>query len=270
MNPLTLIKSYPVTASDDPCLLPSSLNASERPRLKARDLHQALEKQEFSLCYQPQLDLETDSLLGVEVLLRWQHPKWGWISPANFIPLAEETALIVPIGYWVLLQACLQYQQWSRQGLAPLKISVNLSPRQLQQPDLIRQIDRILTLAQMSPTCLELEVTETCFVADLNNAIAVLNQLKEKGMGIAIDDFGTGYCSYASLKHLPIQTLKIDKSFLDNLMNVSKNRVILHSIIDLGHRLKLKIIAEGVETLEQLNILKMLNCDYGQGYFISH
>ncbi len=238
--------------------------------LQAEHLRQALDHQEFVLYYQPQLDLQTGAYLGVEVLLRWHHPQLGWISPNQFIPLAEKTGLIVSIGYWVLLHACYQYQKWQSEGIFPLKLSVNLSPLQLQQPDLIEQIQQVLNLTQMPPHCLELEVTESCLMVNVEEKIGLLNRLQMMGIQIAIDDFGTGYSSFASLKNLPIHTLKIDKSFLEDLMNVSKNRVILHSIIELGHRLKLKIIAEGVETLEQFNILRMFNCDYGQGYFISH
>ncbi len=237
--------------------------------LQTHHFSRALRQQEFSLYYQPQIDLETGSFLGVEVLLRWQHPSLGWISPAEFIPLAEQNGFIVPLGEWILFTACSQYQQWMGEGIAPLKLSVNLSPHQLQQPNLVSKIKKILAKTGMPPDCLELEITESCLVDDLPKTIAILNQFKAMGIRTAIDDFGTGYSSLASLKSLPFDTLKIDKSFLDGITSIKKNCTILHSIIELGHGLKIKIIAEGIETLEQLNLLKTLNCDYGQGYFIS-
>lgn len=244
---------------------PFSLTASLPEWIQ--ELCQALENQDFSLSYQPQIHLATGELLGVETLLRWQHPKLGMISPADFIPIAEKTGLIVPIGYWVLRQSCQQYQQWQREGIAPFKLSVNLSLRQLQEPDLVSQVKAILQETGMNPQSLALEITETLMFQEPDKAIARLHQLKQLGIQIAIDDFGVGYSSLSYLKDLPVQTLKIDKSFLDNLLGIKKNQVILHSIIELGHRLALNIIAEGIENQEQLTLLQQMNCDYGQGYF---
>ncbi len=250
-----------------PPTTPFSLTASLPEWIQ--ELCQALENQALSLSYQPQIHLGTGELLGVETLLRWQHPQLGMISPADFIPIAEKTGLIVPIGYWVLRQSCRQYQQWQREGIPPFKLSVNLSLRQLQEPDLVAQIKAILQETDMNPQYLALEITESLMFYEPEKAIARLNQLKHLGIQIEIDDFGVGYSSLSYLKDLPVQTLKIDKSFLDNLLGTKKNQVILHSIIELGHRLALNIIAEGIENQEQLTLLRQMNCDYGQGYFFS-
>jgi EAL domain-containing protein (putative c-di-GMP-specific phosphodiesterase class I) len=235
----------------------------------AKELSQALEREELFLDYQPQIDLETGKLSGVESLVRWHHPRLGRISPADFIPIAEETGLIIPMGYWILRRACQQYQQWQSLGIAPFKLSVNLSLCQLKDPNLVSVIRSILIETEINPDYLELEITESFMVSDISAAIATLTELRELGIQIAIDDFGTGYSSLSSLKNLPIQTLKIDKSFLDDLSLTNKNQVILQSIIELGHRLKLQIIAEGIENEGQLKILKTMNCDCGQGYFLS-
>jgi EAL domain-containing protein (putative c-di-GMP-specific phosphodiesterase class I) len=234
------------------------------------DLFQALEKEEFTLHYQPQIHLDTGNLLGVETLIRWRHPRLGPISPAEFIPIAEKTGLIVPIGYWVLKQSCLQYQRWRSLDIPPFKLAVNLSLRQLQEEDLLNRIQWILEETQMNPKELALEVTESLVFQDPAQAIARLTGLQKMGIQIAIDDFGVGYSSLSYLKNLPIHTLKIDKSFLDDLITIEKNQVILQSIIELGHRLSLQIIAEGIESQEQLDILKEMKCDYGQGYLFSH
>lgn len=232
-------------------------------------LDQALEQEQFILNYQPQIDLETGQLLGVESLIRWQHPYLGAVAPAEFIPIAEETGLIVPIGHWVLRQSCLQYQKWRASGVPAFKLSVNLSIRQLEEPNLVNQIKAILQETKINPAHLSLEITESLVINDAATAIARLTELQQLGLHIAIDDFGTGYSSLSFLKDLPVHTLKIDKSFLDDLINARKNQLILQSIIELGHRLKLKIIAEGIENHEQFNFLKMMSCDYGQGYFFS-
>ncbi|MGL5032596.1 MAG: putative bifunctional diguanylate cyclase/phosphodiesterase [Microcystaceae cyanobacterium] len=233
------------------------------------EMIQAIDQEQFILHYQPQIDLDTGNLLGVETLIRWPHPRLGPISPADFIPIAERTGLIVPIGYWVLKQSCLQYRRWRALGIPPFKLSVNLSLRQLQEEDLLAQIKMILHSTQMNPTELALEVTESLMFKEPEKAIARLNSLKKLGIQIAIDDFGVGYSSLSYLKDLPIHTLKIDKSFINDLFTGGKDQVILQSIIELGHRLTLKIIAEGIESQEQLHLLKQMKCDYGQGYFFS-
>ena len=167
----------------------------------AKELSQAIERDELLLDYQPQIDLETGQLLGVESLVRWHHPRRGRISPADFIPIAEETGLIIPMGYWILRRACQQYQHWQSLGIAPFKLSVNLSLRQLKDPNLVPTIHSILRETQINPHCLELEITESFMVSDISSAIATLNELRALGIRIAIDDFGTGYSSLSSLKN---------------------------------------------------------------------
>jgi EAL domain-containing protein (putative c-di-GMP-specific phosphodiesterase class I) len=235
----------------------------------AWDMVQALEQDDFFLNYQPQINLSTGQLLGVETLIRWQHPQLGLISPATFIPIAEKNGLIVPMGYWVLKQSCQQYQKWCALGITPFKISVNLSQRQLQEENLIPRIQTILHETQMNPQALTLEVTESLMYKDPEQVIARLTRLKQLGIKIAIDDFGVGYSSLSYLKDLPLHTLKIDKSFIDDLFTTEKDQVILQSIIELGHRLNLDIIAEGIEVPEQLDLLREMKCDYGQGYLFS-
>jgi EAL domain-containing protein (putative c-di-GMP-specific phosphodiesterase class I) len=190
-----------------------------------QELSQALERDELFLDYQPQIDLETGQLLGVESLVRWHHPRLGRISPADFIPIAEETGLIIPMGYWILRRACQQYQQWQSLAIAPFKLSVNLSLCQLKDPNLVAVIRSILIETEINPYHLELEITESFMVSDISAAIATLTELRGLGIQIAIDDFGTGYSSLSSLKNLPIQTLKIDKSFLDDLLIINKNQL---------------------------------------------
>ena len=233
------------------------------------DLRRALERNELLIYYQPQLDLISGQLSGVEALLRWQHPHLGLVSPADFIPLAEETGLIVEVGYWVLRMACQQYQQWQPQGNVDFRLAINLSARQFQQPDLLAQIFQILEETGMPPHRLEFEITESLMMQDIEGTIPVLHQLKEAGIKIAVDDFGTGYSSLAVLRNLPIHVLKIDKSFLKDFLEKSQDAAIIQCIIALSRGLNLKVVAEGIETQEQLTRLRAMNCDYGQGFYIS-
>lgn len=233
------------------------------------DLRKAIERHEFVLYYQPQIELSTQKLVGVEALIRWQHPSLGMVSPALFIPLAEETGLICPIGEWVLRTACNQYQAWQQAGLPKIQIAVNLSAFQLQQYDIVARIAIILEETQMTPEDLELEITETTVMQDLERMTIVLKQLKQIGIKIAIDDFGTGYSSLNLLKHLPVDTLKIDKSFVQDLSDDPNDAKLCQGIIMLGKAFKLEVLAEGVETIKQLNFLKLLSCDRAQGYLIS-
>ncbi|MEB3160398.1 MAG: EAL domain-containing protein, partial [Synechocystis sp.] len=189
----------------------------------AWDMVQALEQEDFFLYYQPQIDLSTGQLWGVETLIRWQHPQFGAISPATFIPIAEKSGLIVPLGYWVLKQSCQQYQKWRTLGIHPFKLSVNLSLRQLQEAELVPRIQTILQDTQMNPQNLALEVTESLMYQDPEKVIARLTRLKQIGIQIAIDDFGVGYSSLSYLKDLPLNILKIDKSFLDDLFSTPKD-----------------------------------------------
>lgn len=233
------------------------------------NLYKALELKEFLLHYQPKMDLATGTIVGMEALLRWQHPELGLIPPSQFIPLAEETGLICPIGEWVLRTACQQNRAWQLAGLPPMQIAVNLSARQFQQPSLVKTIVQILEETQLSPQYLELEITESIAVKDMEFTTSVLRQLRNQDIQISMDDFGTGYSSLSSLKHLPLDSLKIDRSFVRDLTRSVNDAAIIKVVVALGHGLNLKVVAEGVETLEQLKFLQSLNCDGAQGYLFS-
>jgi diguanylate cyclase (GGDEF)-like protein len=237
--------------------------------LLGNHLYKALNRQELLLHYQPQVDLRTGKVVGMEALLRWHHPEIGMISPAQFIPLAEESGLICEIGEWVLRTACAQNRQWQRLGLPPLRISVNLSVRQFQQPNLVKSIAQILQETGLEPHYLELEITESLIMQDIDFAVATLQDLQRLGIYIAMDDFGTGYSSLSALMHLPVNILKIDQSFVQNFNKHNSNRAIISSVIALGHGLHLKLVAEGVETVEQLEFLRQNHCDILQGYLFS-
>ncbi|QNF28375.1 sensor domain-containing protein [Metabacillus elymi] len=227
-------------------------------------LRKALEKNEFILYYQPQLHLETGSVIGVESLIRWNHPKKGLLSPVLFIPVAEENGLIVQIGYWVLDTACRQLTLWHEKGLSNITMGVNISPIQFRHKDFINHLEKILTNNKLDPKYLNLEITESVFM-NIDESLFLLKKLKEIGVKISIDDFGTGYSSLSVLKDLPIDYLKIDKSFVDDLYSNEKN--IVQPIIDMGNNLNLQLVAEGIECKEQLMILKEKKCHIGQGYY---
>lgn len=236
-------------------------------------LRYALDRQEFEVYYQPQMALSwdgqgSDRIVGAEALIRWHHDQQGFISPGKFIPLAEDTGLIVPIGDWILRQTCQQTQTWQQTGLANIEISVNLSSVQFNQPQLSRVIAAILEQTGLPPASLELELTETALMQDAEMAVQILNDLKSLGIKLAIDDFGTGYSSLSYLKQFPIDTLKIDTCFVRGLAKDLKNQAILTAAIHMAHDLGLKVIAEGVETAEELEILRTYHCDIVQGYFI--
>lgn len=231
-------------------------------------LHKALEREELMVYYQPQIDLRTGKIIGTEALIRWNHPEWGFVSPATFIPVAEETGLIIPIGEWVLKTACIQNKAWQNQGYEPVVVSVNLSIRQFLQPDLIDQIARILQETGLEARYLELEITES-MTMDVERTIQTLKKLKSLGIQISMDDFGTGYSSLNNLKRFPIDKLKIDQSFIRDLPDGSKDAAIVSTIIGMSKNLHLKAIAEGVETIEQMNFLKEKDCDEFQGYYWS-
>lgn len=242
----------------------------ERLELEA-DLQRAIEQQQFHLNYQPIVSLSTSKIVGFEALVRWQHPTRGWVSPDKFIPLAEETGLIIPLGKWVLSEACRQLSVWQEQLAQPLplSISVNLSGIQLWNPDVLQSIDEILNSLSLSGSHLKLEITESILMDKESEATAVLAQLKQRQIQLSIDDFGTGYSSLAYLQSFPIDTLKIDRSFISGIEQQDKNLDITRTIIALAHSLELDAIAEGVETQEQLEILRSLGCEYGQGYLFS-
>lgn len=229
-------------------------------------LQRALERKEFEVYYQPQLDIKSRETVGMEALIRWHHPDLGLVSPAEFIPLAEDSGLIVPIGEWVLRTACMQNKSWQDEGLGPLSVSVNLSARQFQQPDLSKAVVLILEETELNPHDLELELTESSIMKNAESAASTLNDLKALGVKISIDDFGTGYSSLGYLKRLPIDVLKIDRSFVRDLTTDPDDAAVVMAIITLAHNLRLKVIAEGVETEEQLRLLHLLRCDLVQGY----
>ncbi len=230
-------------------------------------LYRALKNGEFLLHYQPQFDLSESRLIGVEALVRWKQPESGLISPGIFIPLLEETGLIVPVGEWILKSACAQNKRWQDQGFPPVRIAVNLSSIQFQQADLVQTVRNALQETGMAPEYLELEITENIAVHNEEAVIGILNELRALGIHIAIDDFGVGYSSLSYLKRFPIDKLKIDQSFVRDCNDGAHGDGIVRAIIGMGHSLKLKVIAEGVETWEQLDFLQRNGCDEVQGYF---
>jgi diguanylate cyclase (GGDEF)-like protein/PAS domain S-box-containing protein len=242
--------------------------AMERVRIESA-LRNALERDEFVLHYQPQVDLASGEIVGMEALLRWQHPEMGMVAPSRFIGVAEETGLIVPIGAWVMRAACLQNQAWRQAGLGKLRVAVNLSARQFGAPNLIEAIRNVLAETGLAPACLEIELTESLFMSDVALAVELLHSMKGLGVNLSIDDFGTGYSSLSYLSRFPIDVLKIDRSFVAEITRDSNDAAIVASIIALAHNLKLAVIAEGVETEEQLDYLRRHGCDEMQGYYFS-
>lgn len=232
-------------------------------------LRRALEREQFSLHYQPKVDMETGQITGVEALLRWTHPELGSISPAQFIPLAEETGLIVPIGRWVVKEACAQAMAWQRRGLLPLSMAVNLSPRQFADEHLLEDVDEALAASGMSPVLLQLEVTESMMMRNVGRALKVLDAIQSRGIRLAIDDFGTGYSSMSLMKHFPIDTIKIDRSFVRDLPHDSEDQAIAQAIISMGKALGMTVVAEGVENAEQEAFLRTHGCDEMQGYLVA-
>ncbi|WP_134686062.1 bifunctional diguanylate cyclase/phosphodiesterase [Brevibacillus migulae] len=234
-----------------------------------KELRNAIEEGQFALVYQPKLQLQSEKIIGMEALVRWDHPEKGRISPAEFIPLAEETGLIVPLGKWVLNQACWQNKQWQEQGFAPLVVSVNVSGIQFTQSDLVDTVREVLQETGMDASLLELEITETVLMKEIEKMSKIMEEIRSLGVNISIDDFGTGFCSLLYLKKLPVNTLKMDKAFIDDIENEQDIRVIESSIITLAKGLNLEVLAEGVETWQQYNALKKIGCDYIQGYLFS-
>jgi len=248
----------------------SEMNERVNERLALENaLRRALERQELALHYQQKVNLTTGAIVGAEALVRWLHPEWGLVRPARFIPLAEETGLIVSIGEWVLREACRQGRAWIDAGLNPGVVSVNLSLRQFRQEGLVRTVSRILEETRFEPSQLEMELTESMVMGNVDAAIAVLQGLKQLGVALSVDDFGTGYSSLSYLKDLPIDTLKIDRSFVRDIGGgaEAEDGVLAQAIISLGHALHLKVIAEGVETDAQMRFLRRHGCDEVQGFF---
>jgi diguanylate cyclase (GGDEF)-like protein len=232
-------------------------------------LRHALDRDQFALHYQPKVDMVTGQITGVEALLRWTHPDHGMLPPAQFIPLAEETGLIVPIGRWVLKEACAQNMAWQRRGLLPISMAVNLSPRQFVDERLLHDIDDALAASGMSPVLLQLEVTESMVMRNVSRAVKVLDAIQSRGIRLAIDDFGTGYSSMSLMKQFPIDTIKIDRSFVRDLSSDSEDQAIAQAIIGMGKALGMTVIAEGVETAEQEAFLRRHACDEMQGYLFN-
>ncbi|GGE68530.1 bifunctional diguanylate cyclase/phosphodiesterase [Massilia psychrophila] len=242
--------------------------AMERVRIESA-LRCALERDEFVLHYQPQVDLASGEIVGMEALIRWQHPEMGMVAPDRFIGVAEETGLIVQIGAWVMREACRQNRAWHDAGLARLRVAVNLSARQFGATNLVADIRAVLAETGLAPGCLEIELTESLFMSDVSLAVELLHAMKALGVKLSIDDFGTGYSSLSYLSRFPIDVLKIDRSFVAAIARDSNDAAIVASIIALAHNLKLSVIAEGVETAEQLDYLRRRGCDQMQGYFFS-
>jgi diguanylate cyclase (GGDEF)-like protein len=248
----------------------SEMNERVNERLALENaLRRALERNELALHYQQKVSLKTGQICGAEALVRWLHPEWGLVRPARFIPLAEETGLIVQIGELVLREACRQTRAWMDAGLNPGVVSVNLSVRQFRQEGLVRAVSRILEETGLDPAQLEMELTESMVMGNVDAAIAVLQGLKQLGVTLSVDDFGTGYSSLSYLKDLPIDTLKIDRSFVRDIGKgeEAEDGVLAQAIISLGHALHLKVIAEGVETDAQLRFLRRHGCDEVQGFY---
>jgi diguanylate cyclase (GGDEF)-like protein len=248
------------------------------PEMNRRSLHwlnleihlrKAVEKQEFSVYYQPLVDLGTGKICGMESLIRWNHPEWGMISPGEFIPLAEETGLIVPLGNWVLKQACMQTYKWSLMGLPKLCVSVNISMNQFHQPNFIQIIHETLRETRLHPSQLCLEITESVAMKNVSYIMDTMEKLKQLGVQISIDDFGTGYSSLSYLKKFRVHTLKIDQTFIRDITVDEDSAAIVTALIAMSRKLKIKSLAEGVETPEQLRFLKEQGCDEIQGYIFS-
>jgi diguanylate cyclase (GGDEF)-like protein/PAS domain S-box-containing protein len=231
-------------------------------------LRKAMEEKQFVLHYQPKVELETGKAAGVEALVRWQHPQAGVISPNEFIPLAEETGLIVPIGKWILREACQQSKRWQEEGLGNIPVAVNISVRQLQDDGFVSDVEQVLMDTGLASRCLELEITES-IMQNIEKSAIILNELKQLGVNISIDDFGKGYSSLSYLKHLPLHSIKIDKSFVDDILDASNRGSIVKAIIDMAHNLEFKVVAEGIEQEEQVTFLVENKCLIGQGYYFS-
>ncbi len=250
------------------CTAEMNAKALQRLTLESK-LRHALEHSEFQVHYQPKLSLANGQVVGAEALVRWLHPEMGMISPADFIPLAEETGLIVPLGEWVLNNACQQMRRWLDAGLAVPPVAVNLSARQFRQENLVQMVRQALHTHQLEAKLLALEITESAAMHDVEQTISILHELKAIGIKLSLDDFGTGYSSLSYLKRFPIDQLKIDKAFVNDIITNPDDAAICIAIIGIAHNLKMTVIAEGVETEDQMNFLRQQRCDEMQGYYFS-
>ncbi|HEX8397125.1 MAG TPA: EAL domain-containing protein [Pyrinomonadaceae bacterium] len=244
--------------------------ASVRLQLET-EIRRAVERGEFRMFYQPIIEIQSGKTIGFESLVRWQHPERGIVSPDDFIPIAEETGQIIPLGEWVLRESCRQFREWQNEKIADenLTISVNLSCKQFMQSDLVERITAILQETQLKAECLRLEITESHLIEDSELAVTIIKRLRDIGVKLSIDDFGTGYSSLSYLHRLPIDYLKIDRSFVSRMLTNNENSEIVQTVITLAKNLGIEVIAEGIETIEQAEQLRKLNCRFGQGYFYS-
>jgi len=248
----------------------AEMNAAVQHRLAVETgLRQALAREEFLLHYQPQVDATSGALVGVEALIRWRNPTSGLLFPGAFIGVAEDLGLIVPIGIWVLRRACAQVMAWQAAGLGRFRVAVNVSARQFARSDLSEVVREVLAETGLPPALLDLEITETEMMQQTPDAMATLQRIHDLGVGIAVDDFGIGYSSLGYIKRLPIDRLKIDKSFVRDIETDRDDAAITTAVIAMAHELGLKVVAEGVETAAQLEFLKSHGCDEAQGYFIA-
>jgi len=246
------------------------MNSATQERVKLEsDLHQALSLKQLELHYQPKVDIKTGLIHGVEALARWRHPQRGLVPPGEFIPLAESCGLIDAIGEWVVRESCRQARAWQLEGLPPLRVAVNLSAFQFRHGNLLEMIREALQAAQLEPRFLEVEITESALMSDPEESVTILEQLSRMGVVVSVDDFGTGYSSMSYLRRFPIDKLKIDRGFIAELISRADDASIVRAIVSLAHSLRLKVVAEGVETSEQLNVLRSLGCDQYQGFCFS-
>jgi EAL domain-containing protein (putative c-di-GMP-specific phosphodiesterase class I) len=245
------------------------MNSASSERLEIENqLHRALDRGELRLYYQPQFQLPSRQLGGVEALLRWNHPKWGLVPPGRFVPVAEESGLIIPISLWVLQEACRQHQLWRRMGYPPVKIAVNISATQFMRSNLAEKVAEVLAAHEMEPCYLELELTEGVLMRDAEDSSRQVAELRALGVRISIDDFGTGYSSLSYLQRLPIDDLKIDQCFVRGIDRAASTQPLVQAIVGLAHGLNLTATAEGVETEDELAVLGALGCDQVQGFLL--
>jgi predicted signal transduction protein with EAL and GGDEF domain len=245
---------------------------TQRTRARAQvalELRRALEREEFGLVYQPKIDLVSGRPCGVEALLRWHHPERGTVSPAHFVPVLEETGLIVPVGEWVVSRACEDVLAWQSAGLKVLPVAVNLSARQFRQQQLDSRIRALVRSAGVDPALIELEITESQLMQDPDHAIRIMHSLRDGGIRMAIDDFGTGYSSLAYLTRFPVAALKIDRSFVADALSDAADAAIVRTIIEMAHNLSFTVVAEGVETDGQMAFLRQFGCEQGQGFLFA-
>jgi EAL domain-containing protein (putative c-di-GMP-specific phosphodiesterase class I) len=233
-------------------------------------LRHAIERDELALYYQPKVNLATGAICGVEALIRWRHPLRGLLYPSQFMSVAEESGLIVPIGRWVLGEGCRQAKAWQDAGLPPMQIAINVSAVELRNKDFVEGVRTVLQETGLEPRYLELELTETYLMQDAKSTATVLETLKDMGVRLALDDFGTGYSSLSYMRRFPIDTLKIDQSFVRNLATDADDASIVSAVINMGSSLHMRVVAEGIETREQLAMLREQHCPEGQGYYFSH